>query len=51
MEKSRTVQITVRISPEARGLVDRYSQGCHGLGVLVDSCIKEALQKRKNEEK
>jgi hypothetical protein len=34
MAKRRTVHITVRISPEAWELVDRYSWGCHGLGIL-----------------
>ena len=41
---TKTVQISVRISPEARELVQKHAEGEHGKGYLIDKAIKTYLK-------
>ena len=46
MEKSRNVQMTVRVSPAALKAVREAAEGVHGMGYLVDKAIKHYFAKK-----
>jgi hypothetical protein len=46
MQKSKNVPVSVRISPEAKELVQKAVEGSFGHGLIIDKAIKAYFAKK-----